>query len=69
MKVTIDTKNKTVNIIESISISELILFLQESLKDWEDYTFNTNITHYPTYNPFPEVKFRNHAKEILDSLK
>lgn len=43
MKIVIDTEAKTVNIGGQENLADLILWLQEHLPDWEQYTLKPNV--------------------------
>lgn len=59
MQYTINTENKTITLLENVSVRDLILELQANLKDWEEYTIIPYIVFtsdwYYRQNPYDQV--------------
>lgn len=50
MRYTIDTANKTIKVLENVKLVDLILTLQASLEDWEQYTLVLNAEVVSTFD-------------------
>lgn len=50
MKYTIDTASKTIKVLENVKLVDLILTLQASLEDWEQYTLVLDSTPVNTFD-------------------
>ena len=59
MKITIDTKNRTISIEENVNIDDLLVELESILPGFREYTLMQKVTiwQYPYYPTFPVVPY------------